>query len=106
MPATFERRVFRGTGREDMKLNRGILALGTPIFVLALTLAAAAPAFATPAMAGEQEKPVMTSKDKEQTVKVTVTGETELDYVWRRQEVTAFTGGVSGTNTPGNSSSE
>jgi hypothetical protein len=53
-----------------------------------------------------QEKPLTTTKEMDQTVRVTVTGELELDYVWRRQEITAFTGGVSGTSSPGDSSSE
>jgi hypothetical protein len=53
-----------------------------------------------------QEKPVMTSKDRTDTVKISVTGEVDLEYVWRREEITAFTGGVSGTSTPGNSASE
>src|SRR5437762_4286272 len=54
-------------------------------------------------LAALQEKPLSTSKEMDQTVRVTVTGEVDLDYVWRRQEITAFTGGVSG---PGNSASE
>src|SRR5204863_6086314 len=65
----------------------------------AFVLVPAASAFA-------QEKPLTTSKDMDQTVRITVTGEIEFDYVWRRQEITAFTGGVSGTSAPGNSSSE
>jgi len=72
---------------------------------VAIFLVLLAPAFAK-ATAGEQEKPLSTSKEMDQTVRVTVTGEVELDYVWRRQEITAFTGGVSGTSGPGNSASE
>src|SRR5258706_898703 len=64
-------------------------------FVLALSATAAA-----------QEKPLSTTKEMAETVRITVTGETDLDYVWRRQEITAFTGGVSGTGAPGNASSE
>jgi len=51
-----------------------------------------------------QEKPVMSNMAD--TVKVTVTGEVDLDYVWRRHEITAFTGGVGGANTPTDSASE
>src|SRR5262245_45314076 len=53
-----------------------------------------------------QEKPLTTTKDREATVRVAVSGETELDYVWRRKEITAFTGGFDGTSAPGNSRSE
>jgi hypothetical protein len=53
-----------------------------------------------------QEKAVTTTKEKDATVRVAVSGETELDYVWRRKEITAFTGGFDGTSTPGNSRSE
>jgi len=53
-----------------------------------------------------QEKPVMTAKDKTDTVKLTMTGEVDLDYVWRREEIVAFTGGVGGTSTPANAGSE
>ncbi|MBV8879848.1 MAG: hypothetical protein JO332_07800, partial [Planctomycetaceae bacterium] len=63
-------------------------------FVLALGLVAEA-----------QEKPVMSSKDNTETVKITVTGEVDLDYVWRRAELTAFKGGVGG-NVVGDSASE
>jgi hypothetical protein len=64
-------------------------------FVLALTASAIA-----------QEKPLSTTKDMAETVRITVTGEIDLDYVWRHKEITAFTGGVDGTGAPGNSSSE
>src|SRR5438552_1120299 len=64
-------------------------------FVLALSATAAA-----------QEKPLSTTKEMAETVRIAVTGETDLNYVWRRQEITSFTGGVSGTSTPGNASSE
>src|SRR5438309_4537740 len=57
-------------------------------------------------LAFAQEKPLSTSKEMDQTVRVTVTGEVDLDYVWRRQEITAFTGGVGGASGPGNSASE
>jgi hypothetical protein len=53
-----------------------------------------------------QEKAVTTTKEREATVRVAMSGETDLDYVWRRKEITAFTGGVSGTSTPGTSDSE
>jgi hypothetical protein len=53
-----------------------------------------------------QEKPLSTTKEMDQTVRITVTGEVELDYVWRRKEITAFTGGVNDRNSPGNSESE
>jgi hypothetical protein len=67
----------------------------------AITLSLAAAAFA-------QEKPLTTTKEMDETVHVTVTGEVDLNYVWRRQEITAFTGGVSGplNSFPGNSASE
>jgi len=64
-------------------------------FVLAMTLVAAA-----------QEKPVMTTRDMAETVKVTVTGEVDLDYVWRQREITAMTGGVGNANTPADAASE
>ena len=38
-----------------------------------------------------QEKPVMTSKQDPDTVKVTVTGDVVLDYVWRSREMTELT---------------
>jgi hypothetical protein len=37
-----------------------------------------------------QDKPVMTSKDKSDTVKVTVNGDIVLDYVWRGREINEF----------------
>jgi hypothetical protein len=86
-----------------MKQNHWIKTLGTSIFLLSLALTAAA---------AEQERPITTNKEMENTVKVTVTGETDLNYVWRRAEITAFTGGVAalpggfGGSTPGNSSAE
>jgi hypothetical protein len=67
----------------------------TSAFLLAMTWAAYA-----------QEKPVMTTRDMAETVKVTVTGEVDLDYVWRRKEITAMTGGVGDANTPADSASE
>jgi hypothetical protein len=57
-------------------------------------------------LAFAQEKAVTTTKEREATVRVAVSGENDLDYVWRRKEITAFTGGVSGASAPGNSSSE
>lgn len=68
---------------------------GTVAFLLAMTWAASA-----------QEKPVMTTRDMAETVKVTVTGEVDLDYVWRQREITAMTGGVGNANTPADSASE
>src|SRR5579859_7644384 len=53
-----------------------------------------------------QEQPVVSSKERADTVKITVTGEVDLDYVWRRQEIVAFTGGVSHTSTPADAASE
>jgi len=46
----------------------------------------------------QEGKPVSTLPKMEDTVKVTLSGEVEFDYVWRRQEMTAFTASVSGTN--------
>src|SRR6185436_2658270 len=54
----------------------------------------------------QEGKPVSTVPKMEDTVRITLTGEIELDYVWRRQEVVAFTGGVSGLSAPGNADSE
>ncbi len=56
-------------------------AVMAPAFVLALALSAAA-----------QEKPVTTTKDMDKTVKVTVTGEIQMDYVYRSAELTYFIG--------------
>jgi len=67
----------------------------TVAFVLALGLCAHA-----------QDKPVMSTKDRTDTVRISVSGEADLEYVWRRNELTAFTGGVSGTSTPADSASE
>jgi len=47
----------------------------------------------------------MSSKDRTDTVKISLSGEFDLDYVWRRDELTAFKGGV-GANTPADSASE
>src|SRR5438132_882888 len=69
-------------------------------------LGATAFILATAASALAQERPLSTTKEMDQTVRVTVTGEVDLDYVWRRQEITAFKGGVSGAGAPGNSDSE
>src|SRR6185436_14794001 len=78
-----------------MERNHRLSALATPLLVLLSALSAAA-----------QEKPLTTSKDMESTVKVTVTGETDLNYVWRRREVVAFMGGASAASDPSNASSE
>jgi hypothetical protein len=67
----------------------------TAAFFLALGLRAQA-----------QEKPVTSSKDRADTVRITVTGEVDLDYVWRHEEIVAFTGGVSHTSTPADAASE
>src|SRR5436190_12427816 len=56
--------------------------------------------------AAAQDKPVMSSKGMSETVKVTVTGEVDLDYVWRSKEITAFMGGADGLSTPADSESE
>lgn len=53
-----------------------------------------------------QEKPLSTTKERDATVRIAVTGEVDIDYVWRRQEITSFTGGFDGSATPGNASSE
>src|ERR1051325_434904 len=55
----------------------------TPVFTLALALAAMA----------QDGQSIMTSKERPDTVKVTVTGNVVLDYVWRSPEITAFTEG-------------
>jgi hypothetical protein len=69
-------------------------------------LGAAAFTLILAASASAQEKPLTTSKEMDETVRVTVTGEIDLDYVWRRREITAFTGGVGDKNTPAASASE
>ncbi|HXG60892.1 MAG TPA: hypothetical protein VNO22_05945 [Planctomycetota bacterium] len=50
------------------------------------------------ASAGAQqgERPVMTSRDQGDTVKINVSGNVVLDYVWRSKEVTTFTNSVAG----------
>lgn len=79
-----------------MSTHRNLRAMvGLPVF-LALAVA----------LEAQEERPVTTDKERDQTVKLIMTGEVDLDYVWRRQEITAFTGGVSGTSTPGDSASE
>jgi hypothetical protein len=40
--------------------------------------------------ASAQEKPITTSKDNSDTVKVTVSGDLVLDYVWRGREISEF----------------
>lgn len=67
----------------------------TVAFVLALGLCAHA-----------QDKPVMSAKDRTDTVKISLSGEFDLDYVWRQAEIVAFKGGVSGTSTPADTASE
>lgn len=54
----------------------------------------------------QEGKPISTVPKMEDTVRITLTGEIEFDYVWRRQEIVAFTGGVSGLSAPGNADSE
>lgn len=58
------------------------------------------------AVAAAQDKPVMTTRERTETVKVTVTGEVDLDYVWRRAEIVAFTGGADKTATPADTDSQ
>ncbi|HXG60897.1 MAG TPA: hypothetical protein VNO22_05970 [Planctomycetota bacterium] len=58
---------------------RKFTSILVPGFVLALAATAAA-----------QEKPVTTTKDMTDTVKVTVQGNVVLDYVWRGRELAAF----------------
>lgn len=53
-----------------------------------------------------QDKPVTTTKDRDATVRLTVSGETDLDFVWRSKELTAFTGGAQAGFVPGTSESE
>jgi hypothetical protein len=78
-----------------MSRSFALQTIGTSAFILTLAWSASA-----------QEKPVMTTRDMADTVKVTVTGEVDLDYVWRRHEITAMTGGVGNANTPADSASE
>ncbi len=78
-----------------MSRSIALQTVGTTAFILALAWSADA-----------QEKPVMTGRDMADTVKVFVTGEVDLDYVWRRHEITAMTGGVGNANTPTDSASE
>lgn len=66
-----------------------------PAFVLALALSAWAQAKPQPAPQG-QERPLTTNKEMSDTVKVTVTGQVVLDYVWRSAEITAFTDPLAG----------
>lgn len=58
---------------------------------------------AASAWAQQGERPVMTSRDSADTVKINVSGNVVLDYVWRSKEVTFFTesfsGGASHENT-------
>jgi hypothetical protein len=60
----------------------------SPAFVLALALSAAA-----------QEKPLTTKKENDATVKVNVSGQFELDYIWRSKEMELFVDNVTGTGT-------
>ena len=46
----------------------------------------------------QEGKPVSTVPKMEETIRVTLSGEVEFDYVWRRQEMTGFTASVGGTN--------
>lgn len=55
----------------------------TPVLAACFVLALAAGAAA-------QEKPVTTTKEMTDTVKVTVSGSVVLDYVWRGKEIAAF----------------
>jgi hypothetical protein len=78
-------------------MKRSVLAgwSAAPCLLLALALRAEA-----------QDKPVMSSKDRTDTVRITVTGEVDLEYVWRREEITTFTGGVSQAPPPASVGSE
>lgn len=78
-----------------MTRSFAIKFIGTGAFILSLAWAAAA-----------QEHPVMTTRDMTETVKVTLAGEFDLDYVWRRREITAVTGGVGHASSPADSASE
>lgn len=61
--------------------SKGMVAAGA---LASLCLAASA-------WAQQGERPVMTSRDRADTVKVNVSGNVVLDYVWRSKEVTTFT---------------
>jgi len=65
-------------------MRKSIIAL-IPAFVLALALSAAA-----------QEKPITTNKENKDTLHASVSGTVQLDYVWRSNEMTAFTDSVGG----------
>lgn len=65
-------------------MRKSVIAL-VPAFVLALALSAAA-----------QEKPITTNKENKDTLRASVSGAVQLDYVWRSNELTAFTSSVAG----------
>ncbi len=77
-----------------MKLLPGSLSAGA---ALALACLATLPAAA-------QEKPVTTSRQSDQTLRVSVSGRTTLDYVYRSSEMTAFTDSVGGGGPNGSDS--
>jgi hypothetical protein len=56
----------------------------TPSFIFALALAALA------------QQNIQTNKDNKDTLHVTVSGNVDLDYVWRSQEITTFTDSFTG----------
>jgi opacity protein-like surface antigen len=65
-------------------MKKSIMASAAALALCAMALAAAA----------QQERNVTTSKDKADTVKINVSGQIELDYVWRSKEMTQFTASV------------
>ena len=67
-------------------MRKSLTAAMAALAVCALALAAAA----------QQERPVTTSKDKGDTVKINVSGRIVLDYVWRSKELAEFTDSFSG----------
>lgn len=79
------------------KSKRSLMGIGAGALVgLCLTALSAA---------AQQERNVTTSKDRGDTVKVTVTGDVVLDYVYRSREMTGFTDSQGGF-TAANSRSE
>jgi hypothetical protein len=86
-------------------MSRSTSRIGKSILALVM---AAGPAFAQEG-GGGQQRPVTTSAERGDTVKIIVTGNLILDYVRRAQEVTAYTDSFSnptGVGTPLTSQSE
>ena len=73
------------------KSKRSLMGIGAGALVgLCLTALSAA---------AQQERNVTTSKGNGDTVKVTVSGNVVLDYVYRAREMTAYTDSFSGAGT-------